>query len=218
MSRMARPEFANSIVHVLNRAARRVELFSSEDEYAAFCRDVVQARARFDLRILAHCLMPNHWHVVAWPTSNRQLSEFIKVVCVRHALRWHGRRGTHGTGAVYQSRFRAFLVQPDAVHIGRVIRYVERNALRAGLVGRAESWPWGSLAGRLAGDPEGFLTPAPVPLPADWAEFVNAPQSEAELARLRASVQGARPFGSAAWSESLTVTTSPPRPRGRPKK
>lgn len=56
--------------------------------------------------------------------------------------RYH--RHYHSSGHVWQGRFKAFPIEHDK-HLPRVLRYVERNALRVGLVARAEEWPWSSL-------------------------------------------------------------------------
>jgi putative transposase len=45
---------------------------------------------------------------------------------------------------LYQGRFKSFPVESDE-HFYAVVRYVERNAVRAGLVQHAEDWQWGSL-------------------------------------------------------------------------
>ncbi|MBW3541198.1 MAG: hypothetical protein KY476_13095 [Planctomycetes bacterium] len=66
-----------------------------------------------------------------------------------------------------------------------MLRYVERNALRAGLVERARDWRWGSLIDWLLGATASFLHPGPVPHGRDWLEWVNRPESEAELVAIR---------------------------------
>jgi putative transposase len=104
-----------------------------------------------------------------------------------------------------------------------VCRYVERNALRAGLVRRAEDWRWCSLWRYERGGPEAraLLGDGPVPRPAGWAGWVNEAQGEAELAALRRCVARGCPFGAVGWVAEavaklrLGVTL---RPRGRPKK
>jgi len=80
----------------------------------------------------------------------------------------------------------------------RVLRYVERNALRAGLVERAELWPWGSLA---SPDDEraGFLCEAPVSRPPNWRAFVNEGERGDELRDIRRSVKMGTPFGEPDW-------------------
>jgi len=73
--------------------------------------------------------------------------------------------------------------------------YVERNALRAGLVERAEQWPWGSLSWRCSQMTPVALTSPPVPLPLNWVDYVNAPESSDELEVIRVCVSRQRAFG-----------------------
>jgi putative transposase len=88
--------------------------------------------------------MPNHWHLLLWPRRDGELSEILRWITVTHTQRWHAHHRTAGTGPVYQGRFKSFPVQTDA-HFLTVARYVERNALRAKLVPRAEDWQWSSI-------------------------------------------------------------------------
>ena len=109
------------------------------------------------------------------------------------------------SGHVWQGRFKAFPIQQDE-HLLTVIRYVQRNPLRAGLVERAEEWRWSSL--RRFG--EGLVLDAgPVPRNADWTEFVNTPMTEAEVAAIRLSVGRDRPYGSDAWTNETAKLTGP---------
>jgi putative transposase len=57
----------------------------------------------------------------------------------------------------------------------QLCRDVERNALRAGLVRRAEAWRWGSLWRRQQGDPRlvEILSDWPVRQPRGWLDHVN---------------------------------------------
>ena len=104
-----------------------------------------------------------------------------------------------------------------------LFRYVERNALRANFVRRAEDWNWCSLYRWLHGAAEDkpSLAAWPAPRKAGWVEHVNAPQSEAELAAIRRSVERGNPFGNESWSDRAIRRLgleSTLRPRGRPKK
>ncbi|WP_238381103.1 transposase [Mariniblastus fucicola] len=83
--------------------------------------------------------MPNHWRFVVQPNVDNQVSEFFRRLKVTHTMRWHSHCQTSGTGHLYQGRFKSFPVQDDR-HLLRVMRYVERNALRANLVELAEEW------------------------------------------------------------------------------
>jgi len=123
---------------------------------------------------------------------------------------------------VYQGRFKSFPVQTDE-HFLAVARYVERNALWAGLVDRAEHWQWSSLWCFLREDgrPSGNLSQWPMERPKDWADFVNASERESELADLRTSAQRGRPYGSEDWMIKIAKQLgldSTMNPRGRPKR
>jgi REP-associated tyrosine transposase len=123
----------------------------------------------------------------------------MRWLTVTHAQRWHAAHGTTGTGSLYQGRFKSFPVQEDE-HFLTVCRYVERNPLRANLVSRAELWKWSSLWTWNSAATTVPLAKWPLPLPTDWIEYVNAPQSEQELDAVRRSVVRSRPFGEAEWT------------------
>lgn len=150
MPRQARHTPAGYVYHALNRATARLQLFRKPADYATFLRVFDEALERQPIRVLAYCLMPTHWHVVLWPAAAGELSAFLRWLTLTHSMRWHQHHHSTGSGHVYQNRFKAFAVAEDD-HLWTVLRYVERNALRAGLVRRAEDWPWSSLACRLAG-------------------------------------------------------------------
>jgi putative transposase len=173
-------------------------------------------------RLLSYCLMPNHWHLVLWPRQDSELSAFVRWLTHTHSMRWHAHYHTSGTGHIYQGRFKSFPVERDE-HFYSVVRYVERNGLRANLVKRAEKWPWSSLWHRQ--HPEGkiatILHAWPLPQPENWLDWVNAPQTTAELEAVRKSVIRGSPFGSPVWAGRIAkrlALESTLRPRGRPKK
>lgn len=210
------------VYHVLNRAIVGLSVFEEPDDYAAFERALEEAVARTGTRLLAYCLMPNHWHLVVWPRVDGELSRFVGWLTLTHIQRWHAQRGTIGHGQVYQGRFKSFPVADDE-HLHSVVRFVERNAVRANLVRRAEAWRWGSLYRWLRGTAaeKALLSAWPLPRAANWVEHVNTPSSEAELAALRRSLDRGVPFGPAAWIEATAARlglTTTLRPRGRPRK
>ena len=137
MPRRARTACGGIVYHVLNRAAGRMRLFARDRDYEAFERTLEQAHQRHPLPILDWCLMPNHWHLVLWPRRDGELSAFMFWLTMTHTQRRRTAHHAVGLGPLYQGRFKAFPVQSDE-HLRIVCRYVERNALRAGLVERAE--------------------------------------------------------------------------------
>lgn len=207
------------VFHVLNRAVARLTIFEKPEDYDAFLRVVEEVSAEVPLPILAVAVMPNHWHFVVRPSEDGQVSRFFRLLSVTHTMRWHAHYRTSGTGHLYQGRFKSFPVQDDE-HLLTVLRYVERNALRAGLVDRAEDWAWGSACLRGKGERSWLAAPPNLPLPPQWIEWVNQPQNEKEVDVLRNCIRRGAPFGSPAWCRSSVLQLgleSTLRPRGRPK-
>lgn len=206
--------------HVLNRGVRRLTLFKESADYRTFLFCTTGALRQVPVRLLAFCLMPNHFHLVVQPAEDGQLSVFMKHLEGTHSKRWHVRRQTTGTGAVYQGRFKAFPIQSDR-HFYTVCRYVERNALRAGLVQKAEDWPWGSLSQRCKNSQYVPLSTWPIVQPDDWIALVNGDEPRDHLNDVRQSVVTNRPFGAPSWAVATALDLgleSTLRPRGRPRK
>jgi putative transposase len=206
--------------HVLNRAVGRMRLFRSDGDFEAFERVMAEALRREPIPVLSFCVMPNHWHFLVRPERDGQLTAFFRWLTHTHAMRWRVAHRAVGLGPVYQGRFKSFPVQDDA-HLLTVARYVERNALTAGLVPRAEQWRWGSLYSRSCGDASArsLVSPWPGGLPADWSERVNAPLSAKDRDRLRVSVVRGRPYGEDGWVDRTARELGlghTVRPEGRP--
>jgi putative transposase len=142
----------------------------------------------------------------------------MRWLTVTHTQRWHAAHRTAGTGPLYQGRFKSFPIQ-EGEHLWTVLRYVERNPLRAKLVDEAVAWRWSSLWHRTQGNPSGLLDDGPLALPRRWVQVVQRPETAAELEALRRSVVRGAPFGEAAWQERTVKRLglqSTLRPRGRP--
>jgi len=201
----------------------RLPLFVKDGDYLAFERVLAESLARPDAPdLLAWCLMPNHWHLVVEATRASNLSTWMQWVTVTHAHRWHTHTGSVGQGPLYQGRFKSVPVQQDS-HFLTLCRYVEANALRAGLVHRAEDWRWGSLWVRRnrSGVLNRWQRPWPVPPPSTWLADVNMRLDGRALEPIRTALARGIPLGSENWSAAtaarlgLELTL---RPRGRPRK
>lgn len=222
MPRRARFAPGGLVYHVLNRAVARTRLFDKPADYDAFERVLAEAHERHPLRILSCCLMPNHWHFIVWPGRDGLLTDFFRWLTHTHTMRWHAHRHSSGTGHLYQGRFKSFPVQ-DERYLLTACRYVERNALRAGLVERAQDWRWCSAAKRL-GEPPPWLMPQrdwPVGVGDRWLALLNRPQTPAEEQALRQSIQRGQPYGDADWQSATAARlhlSHTLRPRGRPRK
>ncbi|MCX5677082.1 MAG: transposase [Planctomycetota bacterium] len=222
MPRAPRASVGGVVYHVLNRANSRATIFETSDDYRAFEQVLLEARDRQDMRILAYCVMPNHWHMVLRPRHDGDLSDFVGWLATTHIRRRRAFLKCDSTGHLYQGRFKSFPVQEDG-HFITVCRYVERNPLRASLVARAEDWQWSSLWRRVRGDAQAkaILSDWPLPQPPNWVERVNEPLTQAELDTIRKCVARGSPYGTEDWRQEAAARLGIEftlRSRGRPKK
>ena len=220
MPRRPRHELRGIAFHVMNRAVRGTNLFKTHRDFEAFARIVTLGltRLRHHVRILSYQVMRNHWHFAITCDRIADLSKFMHWVEGTHANNWAGAHDARGRGYVYQGRFKSVPVQTSTSLI-RVCRYIERNALRKGLVTRAEQWPWGSLYSQCSSHYPIPVSPWPIAQPENWIEIVNTPQTVREVRELRQCIERDQPIGDPEWAENVAPLLGlSVRPRGRPRK
>ncbi|MHC4905233.1 MAG: transposase [Planctomycetota bacterium] len=219
MPRQKRIAKGNIVYHALNRANGRLRIFKKAGDFEAFEQILTEGLARFDMRLCGYCVMGNHWHLVLWPQQDGDLSHFMKWVTVTHSHRWHAAHKTVGIGHLYQGRYKSFPVQ-DGLYYQTLMRYVESNPLRAGLVTRSADWPWSSLAIRCGEEKPLTLADGPIHLPRLWKSQADK-VADMPLDEIETCIQRGRPFGKDDWmikaAKELSLESSL-RPRGRPKK
>jgi putative transposase len=200
MPRKARNTPAGYIYHVLNRSNAGMRLFRRDDDYALFEQIVGEVLQRAPTRLLGWCIMPDHWHLIVWPKREGELSDFVRRITQTHVQRWHASRNSTGSGHVYAGRFRALPVEPGEPLLD-ILRFVQRNPVRNGLVDRAEDWRWSSLWIERNGSAElrGMLTALPVERPAQWLRRVNATPDPHEVRTISESIRRSRPYGTPLW-------------------
>lgn len=219
MPRTARKTPGGMVFHVLIRGVGRMGLFASDPDYQAFEQILAETLLVRPTRLLGYCLMPNHWHMVLWPQGDGEISAFMQLLTTTHASNWQLYHDRAGQGHVYQGRFKSFPVETDE-HFFQVMRYVERNALRAGLASTAEAWPWCSLWRRIQGTStdRAMLAEWPAQIGENWLDYVNQPQTDAELTAIRKCVAKGTPYGSKEWIKMMgDPSKTPPASANRPR-
>src|SRR5688572_18358568 len=124
MPRRLRLAMSASFFHVINRSARRAPIFTRPTDYQAFLTVLQAGLERYPVRLLAYCILSNHWHMVVGPPDPKTLTGFVRWVTATHAIRWHRRHKTVGEGSLYKGRFLAIPID-QAANLVRVCRYVE---------------------------------------------------------------------------------------------
>ncbi len=140
MARPPRIEHAGGVFHLVARGNERALVFRDDRDRERFLEILGETALRYRWRVLAYCLMGNHFHLLVMtlePTLARGMRQLNGVYA-----QWFNRRHRR-VGHLFQGRYKAVSVQTDT-HLRRTVRYVIRNPIRAGLTSRPEQWRWTS--------------------------------------------------------------------------
>ncbi len=201
-----RPDYSGHVVHAMNRRVDRETLFFSDEDYWDFRSLLSVALGIYKLDILEWVIMPNHWHLLLYPNSKKQLPDFMQWLTSMHARIVREQSDTVGNGAVYQSRYKAFFVKPGR-HLDYLRNYLAMNPVRARLVDVSTDWNWGSAKRALF---KGYssnipLSIGPGPHPINLNQILTDPfyiNSE-QHKKLTNSVSKGTPFGDQNWVSKM---------------
>jgi putative transposase len=227
MSRQTRAVADGLLYHALNRGNNRAPVFFEADDYRAFLQALAQTQQRYPFQLYGYCLLPNHFHLLLAPATGQSISRIVQSLTVAHT--WHYHKAHASSGHVWQGRFKSPVIQSDE-HALTVLRYIESNPLRAGLVADLANYPWSSYRVHGLGCPDSLVSTMPgwenlrrTPATRQrfWQGWVHKALTSRELAAIRKSVVGGLPYGAADWAQKTALTLGlhlARRPRGRPRK
>jgi len=200
MPRLARTVVPDFPHHVTQRGNRRQQTFFGDHDYLLYTALMAEWCHRCRVEIWAYCLMPNHAHLIAVPTTPDGLRRAIGEAHRRYTLEVNRREGWRGH--LWQGRFASFVM--DDRYTLAAARYVELNPVRAGLVARAGDYPWSSARAHLLGRDDALIAAAPLLARVDtWSAFLGQGAEEDVTDQLRKHESTGRPLGSDAFVDYL---------------
>lgn len=202
--------------HVVQRGNRRQPIFFADADRRAYLRLLREACRRHGTHCLGWCLMDNHVHLILVPPDEDGLRAPLASAHTAYSQRVNRRNGL--AGHLFQGRFASYAM--DEAHLMLAVRYVENNPVAAGLVRRAEDWPWSSARAHLGLASDGFTDSAALGVHVrNWRAMLALGLEAADEAAVERGVRTGWPLAGASWLETLARRRglAPPRPRGRPR-
>lgn len=202
MPRQARIVIPKIPHHVTQRGNYRQDVFEEESDYSRYCTWMSQYAQKYELEILAYCLMRNHVHFIVVPNKAESLARVFNTVHMRYAQFVNHRHDARGH--LWQGRFYSCFM--DTGHLYNAIRYVERNPVRVGIVANAWDYQWSSArvhAGESVNS--GPLKIQTRNFPMDnrqWKEYLQA-EDEPAAEELRLKTQRGLAVGSSSFVTRL---------------
>jgi len=221
MPRIARIVIPNYPYHITQRGNNKRNIFSEDRDKEKYLSYIDGYSDNYHLSILSYCLMDNHVHFVAIPGNENSLSKTYGQA--HHRYSYYYNKKMNASGHLWQGRFYSCLL--DERHLISVIRYVERNPVRARLVGKAWEWKWSSARARTGrADAQIKLVDIRAFIEIDrseWEGYLDTEESERELDAIRRNTMQGRPYGGKEFMDSIgkkVGTSLRVFARGRPKK
>lgn len=200
MPRTARIIIPNFPHHVTQRGNRSQKVFFSEADKGLYLALLAKELRSTPVRIWAYCLMDNHVHFVAVPSEENDLARLFGEVHKKYSQTINKRNGWKGY--LWQGRFGSCVM--DERHLYAAARYVENNPVKAGLVDRAEDYPWSSAAAHVKGVPDRILSKSYLAEEIrDWGRYLREREDEEETEKIRYCAGTGRPCGDDAFVDQL---------------
>ena len=179
-------------LHVVHRGTRSQKVFFSDKDKAFYKRLLIDFSGRYGLNVWAYCLMDNHVHLIVVPENKKGLSTAMGMIAKTYASRINLREGWKG--ALWQGRFHSSIIM-DERYMYAAVRYVERNPVRAGIVGSAEDFLFSSAPHHVNKCvdyvvSECYLTNEI----SDWSKYLSREDKKNELAEIRQQTKKGRPL------------------------
>ncbi len=219
MPRIARIIAPNYPHHITQRGNNRATVFFDDEDRLTYLKLLAGNAKKYQLRILAYCLMDNHIHLLAVPETEIALSRGIGLTNMMYTQ--YLNRKMNKSGRIWQNRFFSCVVESDR-HLWAVARYIECNPLKAGIVDSVASYHWSSAKAHMTGskDPllhaRSWLSPKKRPT---YTEFVRTEDEEIDDS-IRKATRTGRPCGSEKFIDTLELQLHQPlraKKPGRPR-
>lgn len=219
MPRLARSVFPHIPHHITQRGNRCADVFFTDDDRLIYLEWLRFYCDKYDVSILAYCLMTNHVHLVLTPLSEEGLQKVLKPLHMRYSQYINKIQGWKGH--LWQGRF--FSSPLDEAYTWSTVRYVERNPVQAGMVATSEDYRWSSAAAHCGLEEDLSLAFLPESLgqvaQEDWSAWLALPENKETASLIWRNVEKGLPCGSDGFIDELERVAKRRlryKPQGRP--
>lgn len=133
-------QFAQSnYYHVYNRGARRRSIFLDDTDYRDALHALKRYSSRYDIAIIAYCLMPNHYHWLIRQDGDISARYLVQYVFNGYVKTFNARH--QSTGTLFEGPYQARHVDRDE-YLAHLCRYIHANPVSHGFAASPELWPY----------------------------------------------------------------------------
>ena len=154
MPRGPRITVPDGMYHITSRGNNREVIFREEADCEKYLALLQRYREKYEFSLYSYSILPNHFHVLIQTTEAGPISKIMHGMDTAYAM--YVNRKYDRCGHVFQDRFHGSLVDSDEYFL-EVMRYIDMNPVRAGLVKRPEDYRWSSHRHHALGEPNELI-------------------------------------------------------------
>ena len=154
MPRIGRAVAAGFPHHVIQRGNNREEVFFDVKDRKKYLALLKKYSMKWESTIISYCLMSNHIHLLTKPKSDESLYKMMQGLTLCYTQYFN--RTYQRTGGLWECRYHSCIVHHEK-YLWAVVRYVEQNPVRAGMVEKAEDYPYSSARAHVNGSKDAVL-------------------------------------------------------------
>lgn len=141
MPRGPRITIRNSCYHIITRGNQKQPVFLEEADYKRYLSFLARYKRKFEAKVYAFCLMPNHIHLILNIENPENVSKIMKCLNLSYALFFNSKYDK--VGHLWQDRFKSKIIE-NSSYLLECINYVEMNPVRSNLISNITKYPWTS--------------------------------------------------------------------------
>ncbi|MBM4348463.1 MAG: transposase [Deltaproteobacteria bacterium] len=220
MPRIARIVGVGFPHHIIQRGNNRERVFTVSADYEKYLSFLLKYSEEKETAVLAYCLMPNHTHLLVKPEKEEALPKMMQGITLSYSKYFNGENGR--TGRLWECRYYSSVIDADS-YLWAVIKYIENNPVRAGIVQRPEDYSYSSAKAHILGKKDPLLKEPLFNISElnEYREFIRSEQEKKVVEEIRKQTRSGKPLGDPQFlitlSERLGSSLSF-KPKGRPKK
>ncbi len=134
---------SNEYFHIYNRGVNRGTVFFSENNYSFFLARMGKYLDKNKVKVVAFCLMPNHFHMILQQIEVSGISQYLKSVCNSYVKAVN--KEQNRSGHLLEGKYKIKKITDDE-YLLHLSRYIHLNPVRAGLAGNALLWKFSSYS------------------------------------------------------------------------
>jgi putative transposase len=159
MARLPRLTVPGHPHHIIQRGNNGQVIFALASDFELMLSLIAENAAKYAVAVHAYVLMPNHFHLLATPNTERGLPQMMQSIGRGYVRVFNQHQGR--TGTLWEGRYRSTVIQADK-HLLASMAYIDLNPVRADLVGSAQDYPWSSYSHYTGLRATKLLTPHPL--------------------------------------------------------